>query len=62
MTGDRVPAAEAVRALLDRVRPALEASGDEAEVRELAERVLAHGTGADRQRRRATADAPRTVR
>ncbi|WP_010475047.1 carboxylate-amine ligase [Streptomyces somaliensis] len=61
VTGDRVPAAEAVRALLDRVRPALEASGDEAEVRELAERVLAHGTGADRQRRRAAPGAPRTT-
>ncbi|UQS29974.1 glutamate--cysteine ligase [Streptomyces fradiae] len=51
LTGERVPAAEAVRALLDRVRPALEASGDAAEVRELAEAVLARGTGADAQRR-----------
>ncbi|MFI6412513.1 glutamate--cysteine ligase [Streptomyces sp. NPDC050585] len=57
-TGERVPAAEAVRALLRRVRPALEASGDEAEVRELAERVLARGSGADRQRRRAAPGTP----
>ncbi|WP_229840359.1 carboxylate-amine ligase [Streptomyces roseolilacinus] len=60
-TGDRVPAAEAVRALLDRVRPALEASGDAAEVRELAQGVLARGTGADRQRRRAAPGTPWTV-
>ncbi|WP_149179666.1 glutamate--cysteine ligase [Streptomyces sp. TRM49041] len=61
LTGSRVPAAEAVRALLGRVRPALEASGDEEEVRALADRVLAHGTGADRQRRRAAPDTPWTT-
>ncbi|WP_236242747.1 hypothetical protein [Streptomyces sp. CC228A] len=51
LSGRRVPAAEAVRALLDWVRPALRATGDEEELRALTAGVLAHGTGADRQRR-----------
>lgn len=61
VTGARVPAAEAVRALLTRVRPALEASGDAREVTALVEAVLAHGTGADRQRRRADPATPWTA-
>ena len=44
------PAAEVVEALVEHVRPALEAAGDEAVVGELAARVLADGTGAARQR------------
>ena len=45
-----VPAAEAVRALVRRLRPQLEELGDHEEVSELAESVLARGNSADRQR------------
>ena len=45
-----VPAAAAVRTLIDRVRDALEEAGDLEEVTELAESVLARGNSADRQR------------
>lgn len=58
LTGTLVPAAEAVRALLGWVRPALEASGDAEEIRELTAHVLTHGTGADRQRHRPNTTAP----
>jgi carboxylate-amine ligase len=44
------PAAEVVGGLLEHVRPALEVTGDEAEVRELAAAVVGRGNGADRQR------------
>ncbi|HEY0373841.1 MAG TPA: glutamate--cysteine ligase [Amnibacterium sp.] len=45
-----VPAADAVRTLIDRLRPALEEAGDLEEVADLAEAVLARGNSADRQR------------
>ena len=45
-----VPAAQAVKALLKRLRPQLEELGDWAEVRELAKTTLARGNSADRQR------------
>ncbi len=48
--GEVVPAAELVRRLLDRVRPALERSGDAPEVQALADDLLARGTSARRQR------------
>jgi glutamate---cysteine ligase / carboxylate-amine ligase len=44
------PAAELVQALLDEVRPGLEAGGDLEEVTELVRATLARGTGAARQR------------
>lgn len=44
------PAAERVGALLDFVRPALEAAGDWAEVAEIVRATLARGNGARRQR------------
>lgn len=47
---ERIPAARVVRQLVERLRPALEELGDYDEVAELAERTLAHGTSADRQR------------
>ncbi len=50
LSGRRVPAAEAVRALLDWVGPSLRATGDEEELRALAADVVSRGTGADRQR------------
>ncbi|WP_459739753.1 carboxylate-amine ligase [Streptomyces sp. E-15] len=49
-------AAQVVRGLLDRVRPALEAAGDWHTVRDLAERALADGSAARRMRRTATAE------
>lgn len=51
-TRQEAPAAEVVRGLLRQVRPALEAAGDWATVRELAERALADGSAAHRLRRR----------
>ncbi len=45
-----VPAETALRGLLDRLRPRLAEVGDDEEVRELAEALLARGTSADRQR------------
>ncbi|ABS04858.1 protein of unknown function DUF407 [Kineococcus radiotolerans SRS30216 = ATCC BAA-149] len=45
-----VPAPEAVRALLTRLRPQLEELGDWEEVAELTEATLARGNSADRQR------------
>ncbi|WP_370617651.1 glutamate--cysteine ligase [Mumia sp. Pv 4-285] len=45
-----VPAADAVRALVARLRPQLEDLGDYQEVAELAESTLARGSSADRQR------------
>ncbi|MET0447341.1 MAG: glutamate--cysteine ligase, partial [Aeromicrobium sp.] len=45
-----VPAARAVRDMVARLRPDLEALGDYPEVVDLAERVLARGNSADRQR------------
>jgi YbdK family carboxylate-amine ligase len=47
------PAADVVRALLDRLRPDLEDAGEWAEVSGLAEALLARGTSAQRQRRTA---------
>lgn len=44
------PAAEAVEALLDHVSPALEETGDLAEVRGIVAEILREGTGAERQR------------
>jgi len=49
--GEALPAGELVGRLLDRLRPALEELGDWDEVAGLVARVLADGTGADRQRR-----------
>ncbi|MBA8954925.1 glutamate--cysteine ligase [Actinomadura namibiensis] len=49
----RVPAGAMLAALLDRVRPALDAAGDLAAVERLLARVSAEGSGADRQRRAA---------
>ncbi len=45
-----VPAAEAVRGLIARLRPQLEEFGDFEEVRDLTERTLRGGNSADRQR------------
>lgn len=45
-----IPAAQAVRMLIGRLRPQLEELGDWAEVSELAEQTLARGNSADRQR------------
>ncbi|KOX09837.1 glutamate--cysteine ligase [Streptomyces sp. NRRL B-3648] len=55
-TGREAPAADVVRRLLARVRPALEAAGDWDTVRNLAERALATGSAAHRMRRAAEAD------
>lgn len=55
-TGHEAPAAQVVRRLLERVRPALEAAGDWSTVRDLAERALATGSAAHRMRRTAEAD------
>ena len=49
--GTLVPAAELVRALLDKVREDLEELGDWDEVLGLTEALLVRGTSADRQRR-----------
>ncbi|MGY1810454.1 glutamate--cysteine ligase [Blastococcus sp. SYSU D00669] len=50
-TGRPAPAAEVVGALLEHLRPALAAAGDEQRVAHGVARLLAHGTGADLQRR-----------
>jgi carboxylate-amine ligase len=50
LTGRPAPAWEVVGALVDHVRPALEAAGDLEEVSTLVEQVRGRGTGADRQR------------
>ncbi|MFH9548412.1 glutamate--cysteine ligase [Streptomyces sp. NPDC017435] len=50
-THREVPAAQVVRKLLARLRPALEAHGDWHTVRELADQALADGSAADRMRR-----------
>jgi carboxylate-amine ligase len=49
-SGALLPAADAVRGLLDALRDDLEELGDWDEVRELAEQALRDGTSADRQR------------
>jgi glutamate---cysteine ligase / carboxylate-amine ligase len=49
--GEAMSAPEVIRRLLQRLRPALIDLGDWDEVSELVGRVLAEGTGADRQRR-----------
>lgn len=49
--GEAAPARELVGRFLDRLRPALVELGDWDEVSDLVARVLAEGTGADRQRR-----------
>ena len=49
-TGERVPAHDAVHALVDRVSGPLEETGDLAEVRALVASALARGTSAERQR------------
>jgi carboxylate-amine ligase len=49
----QAPAAQVVRSLLLRVRPALEAAGDWPTVRDLTERALAAGSAAHRMRRAA---------
>ncbi len=49
--GRSMPAREVVRDLLVRLRPALEDAGDWEDVEAMVERVLAEGTGAERQRR-----------
>ena len=46
------PAADVVRALVDRLRPHLEEAGDWNEVRELSSTLLAHGNSSTRQRDR----------
>ncbi|MGY1776282.1 glutamate--cysteine ligase [Geodermatophilus sp. SYSU D00804] len=50
-TGTPAPAADVVAALLEHVRPALEASGDRQRVADGVAAVLERGTGADLQRR-----------
>ncbi|WP_030603341.1 carboxylate-amine ligase [Streptomyces achromogenes] len=55
-TRHEAPAAQVVRRLLERVRPALEAAGDWTTVRDLAERALAAGSAAHRMRRAAEAE------
>ncbi len=50
LTVRAVPAADAVQALLSHVRPALEARGDWAAVRELTDALLSRGPSARRQR------------
>ncbi|MEU3525802.1 glutamate--cysteine ligase [Streptomyces sp. NPDC038707] len=55
-TRHEAPAAQVVRRLLTRVRPALEAAGDWHTVRDLAERALAAGSAAHRMRRAAEED------
>lgn len=45
-----VPATRLLREMLDRIRPALEASGDLARVRAVLDRLARHGSGAVRQR------------
>ncbi|AYC43782.1 Putative glutamate--cysteine ligase 2 [Streptomyces griseorubiginosus] len=52
-THREAPAAEVVRGLLARLRPALEAHGDWQTVRDLAEGALANGSAAERMRRKA---------
>ncbi|MFK8906149.1 glutamate--cysteine ligase [Streptomyces sp. YS-3] len=49
--GERCRAADAVAVLMRHVGPALEEAGDSREVTSLVERLLRHGSGADRQRR-----------
>ena len=49
--GEAMPAPELVDRFLARIRPALVDLGDWDEVSDLVARVLAGGTGADRQRR-----------
>ncbi|RBY78733.1 carboxylate--amine ligase [Geodermatophilus sp. TF02-6] len=63
-TGRPAPAAEVVTALLELVRPALAAAGDERRVADGVAAVLSRGTGADRQRRvhRETGDLAAVVR
>ncbi|MFI0165310.1 glutamate--cysteine ligase [Streptomyces sp. NPDC017095] len=56
VTRHEAPAAQVVRRLLERVRPALEAAGDWHTVRELAQRALAAGSAAHRMRLAAEAD------
>ncbi len=51
MTGRLVPAAEAVRSLLDHVTDALEADASRATVEEGVERIIREGTGSELQRR-----------
>lgn len=59
MTGDIVPQQCLFDRLLDHLRPGLVATGDADEVDRLLADVLAHGTGADRQRvLRADTDSP----
>ncbi|MGK5556613.1 hypothetical protein ACSNOI_33890, partial [Actinomadura kijaniata] len=60
VAGRRVPAEAMIAALLDRVRPALDAAGDLAAVERLLARISAEGSGADRQRR-AAARGPHAV-
>ena len=50
VTGRPAPAGEVVDALVEHVRPALEASGDLEEVTTLVDQVRRRGTGAERQR------------
>ncbi|MFF7281307.1 glutamate--cysteine ligase [Streptomyces griseorubiginosus] len=52
-THQEAPAADVVRALLARLRPALEAHGDWETVRDLTEAALAEGSAAERMRRKA---------
>jgi carboxylate-amine ligase len=63
-TGRPAPAAEVVRALLDHVRPALAAAGDEERITHGVAALLGRGTGADLQRRvhTATGDLAAVVR
>ena len=49
--GEAMPARALIERFLDRLRPALRGLGDWDEVSDLVARVLADGTGADRQRR-----------
>ncbi|MFE3857118.1 glutamate--cysteine ligase [Streptomyces griseorubiginosus] len=52
-THQEAPAADVVRGLLARLRPALEAHGDWETVRDLTEAALAEGSAAERMRRKA---------
>ncbi|KAA5539105.1 YbdK family carboxylate-amine ligase [Roseiconus nitratireducens] len=50
VSNEQLPAEACCRALLDRLRPALQLAGDEAVVEAFFDRCLRQGTGADRQR------------
>ncbi|MEE1930762.1 glutamate--cysteine ligase [Streptomyces sp. TRM 70351] len=60
-TGRRTPATALLQALLDHVAPHLAETGDAPTVQRLLKAVLAHGTGAERQRRAFRRGGPAAV-